>query len=148
MQIINVFLLLILIVLFMLFVLSIIAVILNHIHHKHTEELTRYSINVTSQIDGSIPQVLDLVINDCFQDYQIKNLLPMELGYINSDKEDEIRRDLAEMVTIRISSNTLQKLSQFYNIVNIADIIADKIYIKVMSYVLEHNNKLNNGEQV
>ena len=70
----------------------------------------------------------------------------MNLGYIDSDKEDDIRRGLAEMVTSRISNNALEKLSQFYNIANIADIIADKIYITGMSYVVDHNKEADGIE--
>lgn len=130
----------------MIFGVCVLAVILNHKHFKSSESLTRYQINVSSQIDGSIPQVLDLIINDCFDDYKVKFLLPLNLGHINSEEEDNIRRGLAEMVTSRISNNALEKLSQFYNIANIADIIADKIYISVMSYVIDHNKEADGIE--
>lgn len=129
------------VVVLMIFGVCVLAVVLNHKHFKSSERLTRYQINVSSQIDGSIPQILDLIINDCFDDYKVKFLVPLNLGHINSEEEDNIRRGLAEMVTARISNNTLEKLSVFYNIANIADIIADKIYINVMSYVVEHNKE-------
>ena len=131
----------------MIFGVCVLAVILNHKHFQSSERLTRYQINVSSQIDGSIPQILDLIINDCFDDYKVKFLVPLNLGHINSEEEDNIRRGLAEMVTARISNNTLEKLSVFYNIANIADIIADKIYINVMAYVVEHNKEADGLEQ-
>lgn len=134
------------VVVLMIFGVCVLAIILNHKHFKSSEKLTRYQINVSSQIDRSIPQILDLIINDCFNDYKVKFLLPLNLGHINSDKEDDIRRGLAEMVTSRISNNALEKLSQFYNIANIADIIADKIYITVMSYVVDHNKEADGIE--
>lgn len=98
-----------------------------------------YQINVTSTIDGSIPEILSLVINECFDDYKIKTLLPLEEGYINSEREAEIRQGLVAMVTSRLSTATLDKLSLYYNIKNIADIIADKIYIVVLNYIVQHN---------
>lgn len=98
-----------------------------------------YQINVTSTIDNSIPEILSMVIRECFEDYQVKTLLPLEEGYINSDREAEIRRGLVEIVTSRLSSATIDKLSLYYNIKNIADIIADKVYITVLHYVVEHN---------
>lgn len=131
----------------MIFGVCVLAVILNHKHFQSSERLTRYQINVSSQIDGSIPQILDLIINDCFDDYKVKFLVPLNLGHINSEEEDNIRRGLAEMVTARISNNTLEKLSVFYNIANIADIIADKIYINVMAYVIEHNKEADGLDQ-
>ena len=111
-------------------------------HRKNMERLTMYQINVTSTIDSSIPEILSMVIRECFEDYQIKSLLPLEEGFINSTREAEIRRGLVEIVTSRLSSATLDKLSLYYNIKNIADIIADKVYITVLNYVIKHNDEI------
>ena len=111
-------------------------------HRKNMERLTMYQINVTSTIDSSIPEILSMVIRECFEDYQIKSLLPLEEGFINSTREAEIRRGLVEIVTSRLSSATLDKLSLYYNIKNIADIIADKVYITVLNYVIKHNEEI------
>lgn len=115
------------------------VIISNWKHRKNMERLTMYQINVTSTIDSSIPEILSMVIRECFEDYQIKTLLPLEEGFINSTREAEIRKGLVEMVTSRLSSATIDKLSLYYNIRNIADIIADKVYITVLHYVIEHN---------
>lgn len=114
-------------------------VITNHKHKKRVEEITMYQINVAAAIDESIPEVLNIIIDEAFTDYKIKSLLPLEEGYINSEREDEIRKGLINIVTERISSAALDKLSLFYNPQNIGSVIADKIYITVMNYVLEHN---------
>lgn len=127
--------------LFACFCLMLFMVIETSRHRKHIEKLTLYQINVTSQIDSSIPEILDLIIQESFNDYQVKSLLALEEGYINTDREAEIRKDLVAMVTRRISSAALDKISLFYNIANIADIIADKIYIIVMNYAISHNAK-------
>ena len=115
-------------------------------HRKNMERLTMYQINVTSTIDSSIPEILSMVIRECFEDYQIKTLLPLEEGFINSTREAEIRRGLVEIVTSRLSSATIDKLSLYYNIKNIADIIADKVYITVLHYVIEHNKSVTSGQ--
>lgn len=117
----------------------------NSVHRKKLLELTRYQINVTSSIDATIPEILDLIIQESFSDYKIKFLIPLNEGYINNDREAEIRKDLVSMVTTRISNAALAKLSLFYNIENIAEVIADKIYILIMNYVIEHNSQL--GEE-
>ena len=121
------------------------VVISNWRHRKNIERMTMYQINVTSTIDSSIPEILSMVIRECFDDYQIKTLLPLEEGYINSEREAEIRKGLVEVVTSRLSSATLDKLSLYYNIKNIADIIADKVYITVLNYVVNHNNAVTNS---
>lgn len=123
--------------------LSIIAVVLSNIHKNKLEELSLYQIHVQATIDESIPEVLDLVIRESFSDYQLKSLYPLNEGYINSDREAEIRSELIALVSSRISNAALDKISLFYNITNIADVIADKIYIAVMNYVIEHNRPFN-----
>ena len=102
-----------------------------------------YKINTSAQIDGSIPEILSLVNDECFNDYKVKELLSIENEYINSEKEAEIRRGLTDIVTHRISNATLDKLSLFYNITDIAEILADKIYITVMNFAIAHNNQFN-----
>lgn len=109
-------------------------------HKKRIEEIMVYQINTQAPIDKSIPEILDLIIEESFTDYQVKFLAPLEEGYINSDREAEIRKDLVNLVTGRLSSAALDKLSLFYNIQNIANILADKIYITVMKYVSDHNS--------
>lgn len=112
----------------------------NNKHRKKLEEISLYQINVSATIDQSIPEILDLIIQESFTDYQVKYLAPMNEGFITEEREAAIRKDLVQMVSLRISNAALDKLSLFYNIKNIADIIADKIYICVMNYVTEHNS--------
>ena len=123
--------------------LAIISIVLSNIHKTKLEELSLYQIHVQTSIDESIPEVLDLVIGESFNDYQLKSLYPLNEGYINSDREAEIRGELIALVSSRISNAALDKISLFYNITNIADVIADKIYIAVMNYVIEHNRPFN-----
>ena len=126
--------------------LSIIVIVLNNKYRKEMKEMAMYQINTAAKIDSSIPEILDLIINESFNDYKVRMLLPLEEGYINSTREDEIRKGLVAIVTNRISSAALDKLSLFYNIKNIADILADKIYIIVMGYVIDHNAQFENNE--
>lgn len=132
--------------LFVVVALSAVVIILNNKYRREMKEMALYQINTSAKIDSSIPEILDLIINESFNDYKIKALLPLEEGYINSKREEEIRKMLVFTVSNRISSAALDKLSLFYNIKNIADIIADKIYIIVMGYVLDHNSKLDDPD--
>lgn len=115
-------------------------------NQKAAQRLLKYQIDISAPIDKSIPEILDLVIMDCFNDYKIKFLEPIEQGHITAEREAEIRADLVVIITGRISEATLNKLSLFYNINSIADILADKIYICVMNYVIEHNKNFLNIE--
>lgn len=135
---------LIIICLMLLTVIVIYNIYANNRHRKKIEQLTEYSIHTSATIDMSIPEILNLIIQDSFDDYKVKTLLPLQEGYINSTREDQIRQALVEMVSGRISNAALDKLSLFYNIQNIAAIMADKIYITVMQYVIEHNASVTN----
>lgn len=126
--------------------LSAISIICTWKNQKIAQKLLKYQIDVNSTIDKSIPEILDLVITECFNDYRIKFLDPVENGHINAEREAEIRKDLIDIVTGRISEATLNKLSLFYNINSIADILGDKIYICVMNYVIAHNSEFLNIE--
>lgn len=116
----------------------------NNKHRKRLEEITMYNIHVSANIDQSIPAILEAIIQDCFTDYKIKVLIPMHEGVLNSQREAEIRQALVSMVTSRMSTAALNKISLFYNLSNIGAILSDKIYILVMNYVIEHNREVQN----
>jgi len=103
------------------------------------EEIMMYQINVTANIDRSIPEILNIIIQESFDDYQVKFLAPLNEGYLNEERESQIRKDLVSIVTSRLSNAAMDKLSLIYNPMNIANILADKIYIIVMKYVSDHN---------
>lgn len=117
----------------------------NKKHQKELLELGRYSTNVQAVIDDSIPQILEFIINDAFQDYQIMVLIPKNELYITDEREKEIRRDLVEKVVNRMSPMALDKISLFYNVHKIDEIIADKVYITVMNYVVQHNELITSS---
>lgn len=124
--------------------LGIIMVRSNIKYKEAVLNLSKYQINTSVQIDDTIPGFLALIIDECFNDYKIKELVGSEDEYINSERESEIRKGLTNLVTQRISNAALDKLSLFYNISEIAEILADKIYITVMNYVIDHNTKFSN----
>ena len=143
----NALMVLIAIAIIIMTTLAIIVIIINNKHKKRIEEISTYQINVSANIDQSIPEILNIIIDESFTDYKIKTLLPLNEEYINNEREVEIRKGLVNLVTARISSAALDKLSLFYNIENIADILADKIYIVVMNYVMEHNMALEQPDK-
>ena len=119
----------------------------NRKHQAQLMELGRYSTNVQAMIDDNIPKILEAIINDAFRDYQIMNLIPRGELYITDEREKEIRSDLIDKVVTRLSPMALDKISLFYNVHQIDAIIADKVYITVMNYVVDHNSVISEKEQ-
>lgn len=115
----------------------------NRKHQKEILELGRYSTNVQAIIDKNIPNLLSDIIEDCFRDYEIMILIPRNELYITDEREKEIRADLVQKVVNRLSPMALDKLSLFYNVHKIDEIIADKVYITVMDYVVKHNSLID-----
>ena len=112
----------------------------NKKHQSQLMELGRYSTNVQAVIDKNIPLLLNDIIDDCFRDYEIMVLVPKNELYITDEREKEIRNDLVAKVVERLSPMALDKISLFYNVHRIDEIIADKVYITVMNYVVSHNS--------
>lgn len=119
---------------------------MNKKHQKQLLELTRYSTNVQAVIDKNIVNTLNDIIDDCFKDYEIMVLIPKNELYITDEREKEIRSDLIEKIVERISPMALDKLSLFYNVHRIDSIIADKVYITVMNYVVSHNSLISSDK--
>lgn len=115
----------------------------NKKHQEEIMELGRYSTNVQAVIDKNIPELLNDIIEDCFRDYEIMVLIPKNELYITDEREKEIRSDLVHKVVDRLSPMALDKISLFYNVHRIDEIIADKVYITVMNYVFTHNNVIS-----
>lgn len=111
----------------------------NRKHQERLLELGRYSTNVQAVIDKNIPELLNDIIEDSFRDYEIMVLIPKNELYITDEREKEIRNDLVQKVVQRLSPMALDKISLFYNVHQIDSIIADKVYITVMNYVVSHN---------
>ena len=119
----------------------------NRKHQAQLMELGRYSTNVQAVIDKNIPELLNDIIDDCFRDYEIMVLIPKNELYITDEREKEIRSDLVQKVVDRLSPMALDKISLFYNVHRIDEIIADKVYITVMNYVFTHNNVISGNSQ-
>lgn len=127
-------------------ILGLVCAIMIGILYSRRLRLKELEIVGNAEITDKITKVLELVIQDCFSDYQILRLIPLNEDYITEDREQEIRRDLVDMVSTRISPYTLEKLSLIYNPAHIAEVISDKIYITVMEYVLSVNMPYNEEE--
>lgn len=98
--------------------------------------LTRNFNNVTDQLDD--------IIRECMTEYLVLNNYGGE-SYITSDQETKLRTEVAALVSSRISSNLINKLSTKYNESSVYQIIATRINMTVMQYVIQNNKQLDDG---
>ena len=121
-------------------VLGIAMIIVYHIHKKELERLTSYEINVGAKIDEEIPNILEKFVLSIFTDYRLKFLDMQYLNqYISDEKQEEIFKEFTAICGKRLSPAMMDKLSLFWKREAIADVLADKIYLTVVDYVVAHN---------
>lgn len=82
---------------------------------------------------------LDAVIEGCFQEYSLMNLVYKSDWYIKEEEEIQINKDICTLVSERISPVVLKQLALYYKEDAIFDIIAKRVYFKVTNFVIEHN---------
>ena len=87
--------------------------------------------------------LLDEFITREFDNYCIVNLDYQDIEYVNSTMENEIMKDVINIVQERISDNLIIKMNYFYSKKAISDIIAEKVFILTTSYSLSINLKNN-----
>ena len=105
---------------------------------KEKNRIARDSLDLNVNISENYSNILDAFIMEVFNEYKILNL-SYNTEYIAKDKEKKIVSDVTDMVTARLSSTMIKQLSVYYNPAALPDIIAQKIYLVVMQYVIENN---------
>ena len=108
--------------------------------YKYKElELKKYDIDIHLNVSSDIETRLDTVIESCFQEYSLMNLIYKTDWYIKEEEEIQISKNICALVSDRISPVMLQQLSLYYNEDAIYDIIGKRVYFKVTNFVIEHN---------
>ena len=97
-------------------------------------------LNVVLTVLSSANMVGDIVKNTAMESKAKKLYDKID------EREKEIRNDLVQKVVDRISPMALDKISLFYNVHKIDEIIADKVYITVMNYVVSHNDLIGRDQ--
>lgn len=100
--------------------------------------IKEYDINVNIQVSDKDIAILDSILTECLGEYLIVNGYA-NIEYITEQDENNINKQVGEMVAKRMSPAVITKLSLIYNSESLSEIIAQKIYISVMSYVIEKN---------
>lgn len=99
-------------------------------------DIEMYKINYSEQ---DIMNHLNFIIEECLDYYIAMILTPKQVYYINTTTEKEIISNLGEIVPKRISPTLYSKLSLIYDPNQIASVIGEKIYTKVLEYVIQFN---------
>ena len=127
-------------------IFMIVIILVYNSNKKKINQLREYEINISANIDETIPALLEMIVSECFNEYTVLNVAYKNITYINDELEQEIMKGVGEMVSKRISPALISKFSLYYNLKAISDIISEKIYILVMSYVVETNQEKNREE--
>lgn len=123
-------------------VISICAVILTFekvLHNKILRESAMFQFHSTIKLNGDILEILDDFINGIFNDHIVLKGDYHNVPFINSVEEDNLRQEVIDKVSSRISSTMYYQLSLYYNRDSITDIIGERIYELVSLYVTQHN---------
>lgn len=119
-----------------------------YINNKTNARIKQYEININANIDDSIPAILESFVNSNFIDYRLKNIDPMGLVNITQEHEKKIIDDMIEICGSRMSNAMLDKLSLFWSLDAISSVIADKIYLTVVSFCSQFNATKQNVDQI
>ena len=123
-----------------LFLVAIIVIANKFVNNKHEEFI------LTTDFSIAIKE-LDSLISDCIQEYMVMNGLA-NTTYINSKLETQIRTETTNLVTAKLSNTLYKKLAYLYNEEAVYTVIAARIYIIIMNFTIQTNEKARNNEVV
>lgn len=109
-------------------------------YRKKEYNLSKYAININTSCDNA-STILDNLIEDIFNEYLILNIEYKEYPYINEELENQINKEVSEIVVNRLSQSIIDKLCLTYNKNSIGDIIAKKVYLRTITYTMKKNKK-------
>ena len=67
-------------------------------------KLQKYEIDINTEVTDNIEQRLDTIIESCFQEYSLLNLVYKSDWYISESEEIQIQKDIAHLVAERTDS--------------------------------------------
>lgn len=102
-------------------------------------KLEAYEIDLKYGPILNIEAQLDFLIESVFNEYKIYNLEYKDDAYVKELEEQQIVRDLCDIVLDRISPAFVTQLSTYFNIEKLGSIIASKISMRVMEYRILRN---------
>lgn len=99
-------------------------------------DIEMYKIKFSEQ---DILHHLDFIIEECLDYYIAMYITPKQIYYISNAVETEIVTKLGETVQSRISPTLYSQLSLIYDSSQVGTVVGEKIYTKVLEYVIQFN---------
>lgn len=103
-------------------------------------KLEEYKINMNLNIDTTIIEQLEFLIEDTFNEYIALNIEFRELSYITAEIEDIIFRDVSKQVVDKMSPVFFDKISLIYNKAHFSTLITNRVYLHTINYSLSKNS--------
>lgn len=128
-----------------LLIITINTIIITHTWRVSIEQKREQSINQSNYYLSSIPinlkefDLLDNIIQETFNRYEILNLAHKQNLYITEAMQSKIISDITKEIFYGLSDNIFDKLSLIYKRDHIEDIIVQKIQMIVLNYTIETN---------
>ena len=101
-------------------------------------------INNAQYDEEEIIKHLDYIIEEALDEYNLYNIKPLNIEYINHQMEQNIIKYMQDTIPERISSVLMGKLKYIYNDSYIGTFIGGYIYAKVTEYVVVFNQSTDN----
>lgn len=91
--------------------------------------------------------ILDRIVEDSFNYYQLLNLSGKDNAYINEDTQQKIIYDVLSNVLSSVSDSIIGKLSLIYKKDYIEDLIARKVQLVVLDYTISINGNYRDDKK-
>lgn len=129
------------------------TILVTHTWKASIEQKREQSRAQSSYYLASVPinmdelDILDKIIQQDFERYQILKLGHKPNLYISEEMQQQIIMDIATEVYTSISDNIWDKLSLIYRKDHIEDIIVQKIQMLVLTYTVEINGNYKDDKK-
>lgn len=129
-----------------LFLLTFISKIFNFYKEKETSDKTDLQFYVDHIV--SKQDILDEYVDKCFDNVLILTRGFLDNTYIRAVEEKQIREDLLNELAKNLSPSIKDRLEYYYGKDRVAELLAEKAYIKVSLFVADKNKVIykNNEE--
>ena len=91
--------------------------------------------------------ILDRIVEESFNYYQLLNLSGKDNAYINEDTQQKIIYDVLSNVLSSVSDSIIGKLSLIYKKDYIEDLIARKVQLVVLDYTISINGNYRDDKK-
>lgn len=82
---------------------------------------------------------LDYIIREALDEYNLLNIVPKDIQYINTRMEEEILNYMKDEIPNRVSKTLITHLSFIYNSDYLGEYLAKHIYLAVVDFRLNYN---------